>query len=206
MTDDLLDALDLDLWTRAFAVDLAVRSIDQGGDGRTLVGRAVPYGETTTVTERGRTYQERFVLGAFARQIAGAHPGAVKIFESHRARLDGAAPIGKTAALVERPDGLHGAWPLFATARANDALELVRSGEVTGLSVGCKLTAEGSRRARDGVVERIAVHLDHVVLTHEPVYAGAGVTGVRSVEPPAPGRPQTWRLDLERLRTRARVR
>jgi HK97 family phage prohead protease len=159
---------------RSFTYPVEYRS---DGQGRTLLGRAVPYDQ---VAELPGGVRERFVQGAFARQIASGTAGRVKIFESHYARLEGAPPIGKTASLDERFDGLHGAWPLYETTRANDALELVRSGEVTGLSVGFKPTEGGSVRGRDGVIERRAAHLDHVVLTHEPIYEGAAVLSVRS--------------------------
>jgi HK97 family phage prohead protease len=167
------------LEVRSFSVPLAVQ-FRSDGVGRTLLGRAVPYGE---VAELPGGVHERFVQGAFARQVASGQSGQVKLFESHHARLEGASPIGKTGGLSERTDGLYGEWPLYQTTRANDALELVRSGEVTGLSVGFKATEGGSVRGRDGVIERRAVHLDHVVLTHEPIYAGAEVLSVRSAAP-----------------------
>jgi uncharacterized protein len=182
------DAAPPGLEARSFSVELELRS---EGDGRTLIGRAVPYGVTASV---GGRYQERFVAGAFARQIASGNVGRVKLFESHHARLSGAPPIGKAAVLVESADGLNGEWPLFQTSRAADALELVRSGEVTGLSVGFKPLPGGSTKAGDGVIERRQAHLDHVVLTHEPVYAGAGVVAVRS-RPVA-----AYRLELARMR------
>jgi HK97 family phage prohead protease len=178
---------------RSFTCSLELRS-SATGEGRTLLGRAVPFGVTADVGN----YQERFVQGAFARQIASGQVGAVKIFESHHARLEGAPPIGKTAELQERSDGLHGAWPLYSTTRANDALELVRSGEVNGLSVGFKATAGGSVRASDGAIERRSVHLDHVVLTHEPIYQGAGVLSVRSQ---APRQLDSLRDDLDKRKS-----
>ena len=52
--------------TRSFNVDLMLRA---GGDGRTLVGRAVPYGQTIEI-DAGR---ERFVPGAFSRQLVPVH-------------------------------------------------------------------------------------------------------------------------------------
>jgi HK97 family phage prohead protease len=159
--------------------DLAIE-LRSDGDGRTLLGRAVPYGQTAAIP--GGT--ERFMLGAFAKQIASGAVGSVKLYESHSSRLSGAQPIGKTGSLAEMTDGLHGEWPLYNTTKANDALELVRSGEVTGLSVGFKALPGGTRKGGDGALERHVAHLDHVVLTHEPVYAGAAVTSVRSVAHP----------------------
>jgi hypothetical protein len=178
---------------RTFTYPLQFRS--DAGDGRTLLGRAVPYGE---IAELAGGVRERFVAGAFARQIASGNAARVKIFESHHARMEGSPPIGKTASLDERFDGLHGAWPLYETSRANDALQLVRSGEVTGLSVGFKAIEGGSVRGHDGVIERRAAHLDHVVLTHEPIYAGASVLSVRS-QPSGPSLDEL-RADLDSRR------
>lgn len=174
---------------RSFAYSLELRS---SSDGRTLIGRAVPYGVTTEVG----SFRERFIMGAFAKQIASGNVGRAKIYESHHARLEGDQPIGKTAELAERSDGLHGAWPLFNTRRADDALELVRSREVTGLSVGFKATPGGSVKAPDGAIERRIAHLDHVVLTHEPVYAEAAVLSVRSGAQPL----EHFRDELVQLR------
>ena len=51
--------------------------------------------------------------------------------------------------------------------------------------------------ARQGFeADRQAAHLDHVTLTHEPVYDGAAVTAVRSLAESRPA--QTWRADLLR--------
>jgi HK97 family phage prohead protease len=162
---------------RSFTIELR-----SDGDGRILIGRAVPYGETTTLPNGS---MERFAPGAFGRQVAqGEQWGQVKLYDSHSARLDGKNPVGRTVQLGERPDGLYGEWHLHNTTAGNDALELVRSGEVTGLSVGFR--PQSSRRGPDGAIERRTAHLDHVVLTHEPAYATAGVTAVRSI--PA-GRP-----------------
>jgi HK97 family phage prohead protease len=137
------------------------------------------------------------VPGVFSRQVGSGQVAQVKLFDMHRDRLDGAHPIGRTTQLHEQPDGLYGAWALFDTTRAEDALKLVKAGEVTGLSVGFTAKAGGaSRRADDGVIERLAAHLDHVALTHEPVYEDAQVLGVRSRLP---------EFDAERERLRELV-
>jgi HK97 family phage prohead protease len=175
---------------RSFDVVVHLRA---DGDGRTLVGRAVPYGVAAGLPGGG---SERFVAGAFSRQIAAGADQIqrVKLYASHTDRLNGQQPIGRTAILSEHPDGLHGEWPLYNTTKASDALELVRSGEITGLSIGFK--ALSSRKGQDGATERQAAHLDHVTLTHEPVYDGAAVTAVRSLAESRPA--QTWRADLLR--------
>jgi len=172
---------------RTVAFELELRA---DGDGRTLIGRAVPYGPTADIP--GGT--ERFVSGAFARQIA-AGPDAlqrVKLFGSHTERLSGQFGVGKTVALSEQSDGLHGAWQMYDTPRGNEALHLVSTGEVRGLSVGFK--ALSSRRAADGALERVAAHLDHVTLTNEPAYTDAAIVAVRSAGHPL----GAYRTDLER--------
>ena len=177
--------------TRTYEVLFDLRS---GGDGRTVLGRAVPYGETTDIPG-GR---ERFFQGAFARQIAAGGHGLVKLFPSHQGRLDGdvTKAVGKTVELSERSDGLYGAWAMYETQLGDTALHLVRTGEVTGLSIGFKAVDGGTKKGADGAYERYAAHLDHVVLTNEPAYAGAVVTGVRSRARPLAG----YRRDLERAR------
>jgi HK97 family phage prohead protease len=174
--------------TRDFAVMVELRS---DGDGRTVLGRAVPYGVAAEIP--GGT--ERFVAGAFARQIAAGNIGAVKMHSSHSSRLAGEFPVGKTVHLAEQPDGLHGAWRMYDTPRGDEALHMVKTGEITGLSIGFKDI--GTRRGPDRTLERHAAHLDHVVLTGEPVYTGAQVTGVRSVAHPIGG----YRTDLLRARS-----
>jgi HK97 family phage prohead protease len=79
--------------------------------------------------------------------------------------------------------GLMGTWPLYNTTKANDALELVRTGEVTGLSIGFALGRGGTAQGPNGEAVRTAAHLDHVVLTHEPAYANARVTALRDDRP-----------------------
>jgi HK97 family phage prohead protease len=164
--------------TRTFE---AVFEVRDAGDGRTLIGRAVPYGETITFSENGGG-RERFEYGAFAEQIRSGQVHAVKMYDSHQARMSGQQPIGKTATLTETPQGLFGSWPLYNTTRANDALELVRTGEVTGLSIGFKPIGR-TTTGPQGELVRAAAHLDHIVLTHEPAYAGAVVTAIRSARP-----------------------
>ena len=165
------------IMTRGFDVALEVRS---DGDGRTVLGRAVPYGQTAPI---GGGKSERFVMGAFSRQIGGGQLHTVKLHASHSGRQAGdiLSQVGKTVHLAEQSDGLHGAWQLYDTAAGDHVLQLVKTGEVTGLSIGFK--ALDTKLGSDGAYERHGAHLDHVALTTSPVYAGAQVTAVRSEHP-----------------------
>jgi HK97 family phage prohead protease len=153
-----------------------VMELRSAGDGRTLVGRAVPYG---VIADVGK-FRERFVPGVFARQVGAMQYGQIKLYDAHTDRMAGRHPIGKTVNLSEQPDGLYGEWKVHDTSAGDDALKLVKAGEVTGLSVGFTAKGAGSRKAGDGVLERVAAHLDHVALTHEPVYSDAQVLSVRA--------------------------
>jgi HK97 family phage prohead protease len=163
--------------TRGFDLVLEVRA---EGDGRTVIGRAVPYGQTAPI---GGGKTERFVMGAFSKQIGGGQLHTIRLHGSHTQRTAGEFPIGKTVHLAEQQDGLHGAWQLYDTSRGDEALQLVKTGEVTGLSIGFKALDGGTKLGADGAYERHAAHLDHVVLTTSPVYAGAQVMAVRSGHP-----------------------
>jgi HK97 family phage prohead protease len=179
----------LGLQTRTFSLVMELRA---DGDGRTLYGRAVPY----NVIGQVGNYTERFLPGAFSRQVGSGQIGSVKLYAGHKDRIDGSHPAGKTLSLAERPDGLYGEWSLYDTTRGEDALKLVRAREVIGLSVGFSAKGGGSRRADDGVIERISAHLDHVALTHEPVYADAQVLAVRSRLPGLQAERERLRLPL----------
>jgi uncharacterized protein len=174
-TRDRMPVEVMGLQTRTFPG--VVLELRVGGDGRTIYGRAVPYGETIDIPS-GR---ERFCPGAFDRQISARQLGQVKLFTSHAARLSGdvAAAVGRTVDLADRPDGAYGAWGMYETPRGEEALHLVKTGEATALSIGFKAVDGGTVRGPDGAYERRAVHLDHVVLTNEPAYPSAHVTGVR---------------------------
>jgi HK97 family phage prohead protease len=84
---------------------------------------------------------------------------------------------------------------LYKTSGGDDALELVKTGEITGLSIGFK--AVDSRKGADGAWEQHSAHLDHVALTNEPAYSSALVTSVRSAGHPLGG----YRTDLLRARS-----
>jgi HK97 family phage prohead protease len=177
-----------EILTRSFSVDLEIR---EAGDGRTLHGRAVPYGETINLRDGTR---EAFAYGAFADQIASGQVGQVKLYASHQDRTGGQQPIGKTATLSETQGGLVGTWPLYNTTKANDSLELVRTGEVTGLSIGFSVGRGGTQDGPNGLALRTAAHLDHVVLTHEPAYQTARVMAIRDAGQNLPA----WRREAAR--------
>ena len=170
---------------RALSFALQLRD---DGDGRTLVGPLVPYGQEARIGP----YVETFERGAFG----GTDPARVPLTATHP-RDGGTLPIGVTVTLEERADALYGSWHVSDVALGNEVLALARDGVPLGLSVGFEEVAGGSQwnhtRTR---VTRTRALLDHVAVVRSPAYHGARVEAVRAALVPAP----TPLLDLARLR------
>lgn len=156
---------------RAHAAEIVVRDAD--GDGRTLYGRIMPYGEVVTVDDGWGPYQERFAPGAFARSIA-ERGEKVRLFTQHnRAML----PVGKAVEFNDGPDGLDAAFRLFDGPSADDALAVVRGGGAGGFSVGFRAIAQ----EQDGdVTVRTEAALSETSIVTDPAYPSAQFAGIRS--------------------------
>ena len=167
-------------------------------DGRTLVGRCVPYDQAAPVVDPdGAAYSEMFVRGAFLR--ATKAPNRVWLRFEHRIGL--MEQLGRGQSFEEREDGLYGTLRVAKGSVGDHALSLVADGMLTGLSVGFR-PLEERRRVANGVVIRRRCHLEEVSLVTEPAYAGAGVTEVRAARPATQAlRPARNMLLDERLRT-----
>jgi HK97 family phage prohead protease len=172
--------------THAYSLRLAVRAdADESGDGRTLVGLAVPYDVELDVSDWWDDYTEVFRKGSFARTIKG-RPHPVPLLVSHERR---ALPIGAATELTEEDDGLHAAFHLSNTPKADEVLALVLDDAISGLSIGFEpvvhTVTEGPKRTppsgRD-LHERTEVVLREVSVCNFPAYADAGVTGVRAAQ------------------------
>lgn len=162
---------------RSFASDLEVRS---GGDGRTVVGIAVPYGREQRINA-GLT--EVFMRGAFAHQLRAGH--RVPFTRNHLPH--GGDVIGKTTLLREDASGLYGEWRVSATPRGDETLTLIKDGVLTELSIGFRQPSGGYRRNDRGVIERTKAHLTEVASVVEGAYGqGAVVAGVRAAGAPCP--------------------
>lgn len=159
---------------RTFTPELEIRSAAKGGDGRTVVGLAVPYGHAQRIDDE---LTERFVMGAFAHQIEAAR--RVKFSRNHMSQ--GGTLIGRTTLLREDAAGLYGEWRVSATPAGDETLELLRDGVLTDLSIGFR--ARQDRRVSGGVVERVRADLIEVSVVLEGAYGEAAlVSAVRSAE------------------------
>lgn len=168
--------------THQWAATLCLRDEDQGGDGRTLVGLAVPFDVELDVSDFWDDYTEVIRKGAFAKTIS-ERSQRVPLMVSHEHR---ALPIGAATELSETDAGLEAEFHLSATPRGDEVLALVMDGAISGLSIGfepvqqrvTKGSARNPASSRD-LVERTEINLREVSVTSFPAFAGAGVSGVR---------------------------
>lgn len=192
--------------THQLAATFSVRDEDAGGDGRTLVGLAVPYDVELEVSDFWDEYTEVFRRGSFAKTISDRkQPVPLLVMHEHRT-----LPIGAATALAETDAGLEAEFHLSATARADEVLELVRDRALSGLSIGFSLPAGAPPKVTKGpdrqppsardLVERTEVNLREVSICNFPAFADAGVTGVRDS---TGSHPSLAALALERTRLEA---
>lgn len=156
---------------RAFGPDLELRS---GGDGRTVYGIAVPFGQVAEVSDGAGSYRETFVQGAFSRTLS-ERGDRVKLLANHDHRR---FPIGRPTLLREDTAGLYMEAKISATRDGDEALELIRDGVLDRFSVGFRPIRH--RNTADRVVERLEVALGEVSVVALAAYDGAVLAGVRS--------------------------
>lgn len=167
---------------RRYTTDLDV------SDGRSIIGRCVPYNEPTTAADPPDfvPYVEVVRPGAFGRFLRAHRSGRFRLTYEHQ--TDPLSVLASADELVERDDGLHGVFRALDGRVGDQAIELVRSGTCTGLSVTALV--HRSRTLDDGTVERTRLQLVDVALTANPAYRGAAVTALRSA-------PDDGTLDLD---------
>jgi HK97 family phage prohead protease len=172
---------------RTFRPELEVRS---QGDGRTIVGIAVPYGAPTRINER---LVEQFAKGAFNHQLRAAN--RVRFTREH---MDlGGSLIGAATLLRDDPAGLYGEFRVSKTPLGDETLELVRDGALSHLSVGFR--ERENRKLAGGVTERVKADLSEVAVVMQGAYGElATAVGVRSAQAAGP-------VDVEAIELRAKA-
>lgn len=139
------------------------------GDGRTIIGIAVPYDVEQRISP-GLT--EVFRKGVFRDVTRAAN--RVKLLFQHKTD----APIGRAIMLEEREEGLYGEFRISKTEAGDEALELIRDGVLSNLSVGFQPLKD---EKRGGIVNRIKAHLAEVSLVTFGAYGdNASVVAVRN--------------------------
>ena len=138
------------------------------GDGRTIVGIAVPYDVEQRINP---SLVEVFRKGVFRDVTRAAN--RVKLLFQHKTD----APIGRALMLEERDGGLYGEFRISKTEAGDEALELIRDGVLSNLSVGFQPLKD---EKRGGVVNRIKAHLAEVSLVTFGAYGdAANIVAVR---------------------------
>jgi len=155
---------------RAHHADLEVR-----GDGRTVVGIAVPFDAPAVIRDATGEYLEVFKRGAFAKTIAD-RGDRVKFLGMHDRRT---FPLGRASLLREDASGLYSEFRVSKTLAGDEALELIRDGALDALSIGFRPIRDVWNRDRS-MVERTEVRLDEVSAVSFPAYEGALIAGVRT--------------------------
>lgn len=158
-----------DVAYRSFAPEVEVRS---SGDGRTVHGIAVPYGQPQRINA---TLVEQFARGAFSRQAGAAH--RVPFAREHLPM--GGQLIGRITQLRDDAKGLYFEARVADTQLGNDTLALLRDGALDQVSIGFR--ERQNRRLPDGTVERVTADLRELAVVLEGAYGEYAVAmGVRS--------------------------
>lgn len=180
---------------RAFPLDdIVIRS---GGDGRTVEAYAAVFDVPTTIRDGWGHYQEQIGRAAFNKTIAdrGTRFG---VFYNHGKTLygtpsdRGSVPIG-TPVEAPRADGkgLVTVTRYNRTPLADEVLEAIRNGDITGQSFTGRVIASdvptprgGFRPAKDGtltLVTRTEIALSEYGPTPIPAYDVPMVSAIRSL-------------------------
>ena len=150
---------------RNYDATLEVRS---DGDGRTVIGIAVPYDKEQRINPG---LVEVFRKGVFRDVTRAAN--RVKLLFQHKTD----SPIGRATMLEERDEGLYGEFRISKTEAGDEALELIRDGVLSNLSVGFQPLED---KKVNGVVNRMKAHLAEVSLVTFGAYGdAANIVAVR---------------------------
>lgn len=153
-------------------IEAGALQLREGGDGRTIDARLVPYNTPTVIHAR---LTEEFLPGAFRSQMK--NPSAIRLFNGHGPH--GGKLIGRMTELREMPDGLYGSARISAIRDGDEALELLRDGVLDSVSIGFR---EGRNVMRNGVTQRQSATLTEVAIVLEPAYQQAKVLAMRDAE------------------------
>lgn len=171
---------------RAFASAL---TLPPDGDGRTVVGRVLPFGEVQHIREMvdGQLdeYDEEFLPGCTAaiRQTAqkrGGAPAWIRFTVDHE--QDFGHRIGFCNSLTEDAQGVTASFRLYDDPGRLDKVRSMLNESHTGLSI--EFDDRAAPRVDGTLRQRRMIELFAVTATAIPVYASARVLSMRSVESP----------------------
>lgn len=193
--------------TRSRAFPLEDIAVSKTADGRTVEAFAAVFNTPAEVRDQDGHYSEQIHPRAFTKTIAEAKRGEsyrIGVFYNHGRTITGESsdrasiPLGTPLHIEATSRGLLTVTRYNKTPLADDVLESIRNGDITGQSfTGRFLQSEGHRRGqklmpnRDGslpVVTRTQIALVEYGPTPMPVYADAEIVGVRALLATLPDR------------------
>ncbi|OXN01113.1 HK97 family phage prohead protease [Bifidobacterium vansinderenii] len=144
---------------------MCLRSAEEG-DGRTLEGVAVPFGQVIDTWDGAETFDRDCVFDDV---------DSAKLCYQH------GELIGRITGAEPRDDGLHITARISDTQRGRDVVALLRDGALDSLSVG--FIPVESETDKQGVAHRKRVRLLETSVVSWPAYEAAKITGQRSADP-----------------------
>ncbi len=149
------------------------------GAERTADVRIVPFGVLGKADDglgglpRGVVYDEEWLPGAFDHQMNAAHRMTANV--EHEQGVSGI--VGRGLALRAGSDGYYGSFKFLDTPNGETARQLVESGTFGHVSLEARPVK--SRRAANGVVQRMKANLVGIAFCRVPAFAGADVLSLR---------------------------
>lgn len=166
---------------------MLARSEDDG-DGRTIEGVAVPFGDVIDVWGERETFDPDTVFEGL---------DSAKLYYQHDTL------IGSITSGENREDGLHITARIADTQQGRDAVALLDEGALDSLSVG--FVPIEDRKDKDGVTHRRKVRLLETSLVSWPAYENAKLTNHRNnnqEETPMTEQAEKWTEALAKLTNR----
>jgi uncharacterized protein len=174
--------------------DIEIVRAGQGGDGRTVVAYAAPFGVPTEIKDQHGHYMETIDRAAFNEAIAaGIHK--VGVFYHHGMTLHGtpsdlgSVPIGSPLEIRADGKGLLTRTRYNKTELGESVLQAIKDGDLKGYSFRGPIRKSNPpriARARSGAplptVVRMSLGLNEYGPTPTPYYADAKILAVRSAQ------------------------
>lgn len=172
-TTDVLD-------TREIQHEFVVR--DLAVAGRTVDVMLVPFGEVATVADPPtyQEYREEWMPGVFDHQLNAANRIHAKYGHSESV-VD---VVGHGISLQRETAGYRVSTKIHQTVQGETALELLRDGALPCVSLEAYTPSGGSRRTKEGVVQRIKANLVGFAFCRQGAFAGAKVLAIREASEP----------------------
>lgn len=167
--------------------DISIRS---GGDGRTVVAYAAMFGVEAEINDQDGHYIETIARTAFDRTIA-ARAGKISVFYNHAKTMYGtpserfSMPLGLPLEITPDAKGVLTVTRYNNNPLADEVLESIRNGDITGQSFSGKAIRSQRTRNRSGGLDAIVrneMSLLEYGPTPMPAYKEAAIMGVRSEE------------------------